>query len=95
MPIRVLIFGKQGDGSASAAMAQVRALIMEMRLDASAQMVTDPAQLAMNGVDGSVGVSVDGLMIANGWVPSRNEIIRAFQQRVAAINVHKTPGAPG
>jgi hypothetical protein len=93
MPIRVLVFGKSGDGSAFAAMAQVRALIAEMHMDASAQIITDPAQLSMNGVDGTVAVSVDGMMVANGWVPSRNELVRAFQQRMQAINVHKIPGA--
>jgi hypothetical protein len=88
MPIRILVFGKEGDGSAFAALAQVRALIGEMRLDASAQIITDEAQLRMNGVDTPPGVSVDGLMIANGWVPSRNELVRAIQQRQASVQTH-------
>lgn len=89
MPIRILVFGREGDGSAFAALAQVRAMIGEMRLDASAQIITDPAQLAMNGIDNPPGVSIDGMTISNGWVPSRNELARAINQRVSAINAHK------
>jgi hypothetical protein len=92
MPIRILVFGKEGEGSAFAALAQVRALIAEMRVDASAQIITDSAQLAMNGIDNPPGVSIDGMMISNGWVPSRNELVRAIQQRLAAMNMHKRMG---
>jgi hypothetical protein len=89
MPIRILVFGREGDGAAFAALAQVRAMINEMHLDASAQIITDPAQLAMNGIDTPPGVSIDGMTISNGWVPSRNELARAIQQRLTAINVHR------
>jgi hypothetical protein len=88
MPIRILVFGTQGDGSAYAAMAQVRSLIGEMHVDASVQIITDPSQLASNGVDAPPAVSVDGFMVSNGWVPSRNELARAIRQRQETMSGH-------
>lgn len=85
MGIRILIYGREGEGAAQAAMSQIRALIGEMRIDASVQMVTDPAMLTMNGVDNPPAISVDGSFISNGWVPSRNEIIRALNSRLGQI----------
>ncbi len=86
MGIRILIYGREGEGSAQAAMSQVRALIGEMRIDASVQMVTDPSMLTMNGVDNPPAISVDGSFISNGWVPSRNEIVRALNSRLSQID---------
>ncbi|MCH7471765.1 thioredoxin family protein [bacterium] len=81
MSIRILIYGKEGEGSAFAALAQVRSLVGEMRLDASVKMVSDPAELKNSGVDTLPAVSVDGFMVSQGWVPSRNELKRALSQR--------------
>lgn len=92
MPIRILIYGREGEGSAQAAMSQLRALIGEMRVDASVQMVTDPAMLAMNGVDTPPAISIDGMFISNGWVPSRNEIVRALNSRLGQIEQSRPPG---
>jgi hypothetical protein len=85
MPIRIIIFGKEGDGSAQAAMTQIRALVGELRAEATVQMVTDPAMLSANGVEMPPAIQVDGMFISNGWVPSRNEIARALRNRMAAI----------
>jgi hypothetical protein len=85
MPIRIVIFGKEGDGGAQAAMTQMRALVSELRADAGVQMVTDPQMLAANGVEKPPAISIDGLFISNGWVPSRNEIARALRSRMEAI----------
>jgi hypothetical protein len=86
MAIRILIYGQQGEGSAQAAMSQIRALVGEMRIDASVQMVTDPSLLASNGVDRTPAVNVDGLFISTGWVPSRNEIARALRSRLSQVD---------
>jgi hypothetical protein len=91
MPIRIMIYGIQGEGSAQAAMSQIRALISEMRIDASVQMVTDPAMLAMNGVDTPPAINVDGMFISNGWVPSRNEIVRALRSRLSQVDIMNAP----
>jgi len=90
MPMRILIFGKHGDGAAYAAMAEVRSLVAEMRLDATVQIITDPVQMANSGVDMPPAVSIDGLMVSTGWVPSRTELIRAIKQRQEMM--HKQPG---
>jgi hypothetical protein len=85
MAIRVLIYGKEGDGSAQAAMTQIRALIGELRAAATVQLISDPAMLIANGVDSPPAVSLDGLFVSNGWVPSRNELMRALKSRMDAI----------
>jgi hypothetical protein len=95
MSIRVLIYAKEGDGAAQAGMNQLRAIIAEKRIDASVQMVTDKQMQVNNGVSEPPAFSVDGVFISNGWVPARNEIIRALEQRLAAIKVHEvSTGAP-
>jgi hypothetical protein len=99
MSIRVLIYAREGDGAAQAGMNQLRAIISELRIDASVMMVTDPMMHANNGVTEPPAFVVDGVFVSNGWVPARNEILRALNQRLAAIKVHETPagfqGGPG
>jgi hypothetical protein len=85
MPIRILVYGKEGDGSAQAAMTQIRALVGELRAPATVQMISDPAMLTANGVDNPPAVSLDGLFVSNGWVPSRNELMRALKARIEAV----------
>lgn len=85
MAIRILIYGREGDGSAQAAMTQIRALVSELRAHATVQMITDPAMLTANGVDNPPAVQMDGLFVSNGWVPSRNELTRALKSRLDAI----------
>jgi hypothetical protein len=82
MPIRILIYVKQGDGTGTAVMNQIRALVNEMKVDATMQMITDESMHASNGVEDTPAISVDGLMIANGWSPSRQEMKRAIEARV-------------
>ncbi|MDQ3023358.1 MAG: thioredoxin family protein [bacterium] len=84
MGIRIIIYGKEGDGSAQAAMTQIRALVGELRADATVQMITDPAMLTANGVDHPPAVQLDGMFVSNGWVPSRNELSRALRARLEA-----------
>ena len=84
MPIRILIFGREGEGSAQAAMTQIRALVSELKAHASVQMITDPAMLTANGVENPPAVQLDGLFVSNGWVPSRNELTRALKARIEA-----------
>jgi hypothetical protein len=85
MGIRIVIYGKEGDGGAQAAMTQIRAMVAELRADASVMMVTDPAMLTANGVDQPPAIQMDGMFISNGWVPSRNEVQRALRARMAAL----------
>ncbi|MBN2083345.1 thioredoxin family protein [bacterium] len=82
MPIRILVYGKEGDGAAFAAMAQIRSLVNEMRADCSVQIVTDPGQLRMNGIEDTPSVMVDGSTVSMGYVPSRTEMQRYIQQRM-------------
>jgi len=86
MSIRVEVFSKMGEGASSAVMNQIRAVINEQKVDATVQLVTEPSLLQMNGIEETPAVFIDGLMISNGWAPSRMEIVRALQQRVAALN---------
>lgn len=85
MPIRVLVYGREGDGGAYAALAQIRTLIRDLQVDASVQIITDPRQLEMNGVEDPPAVSVDGSLVSVGYVPARSEMQRYLQQRAAAL----------
>ncbi len=82
MPIRILVYVKEGEGTGTAVMNQIRALVNEMKVDASLQIVTDQSMHASNGVESTPAISVDGLMVANGWAPSRQEMRRAIEARV-------------
>lgn len=86
MGIRVVIYGKEGDGSAQAAMTQIRSLIGELQIPASVQLVSDPSMLSANGVDHPPAIQVDGMFISNGWVPSRNEVMRALSSRMRSVD---------
>lgn len=92
MPIRIIIYGKAGDGTAFSTQAQIRALINEMRVDASVQIVTDPAQLRMSAIEDEDTplVSVDSVTITRGYVPSRGEIQRAIEQRIEQLRKSET-----
>lgn len=85
MPIRVLIYGREGDGGAYAALAQIRTLIRELQVDASVQIITDARQLEMHGIEDPPAVSVDGSLVSVGYVPARNEMQRYLQQRADAL----------
>lgn len=95
MSIRVLVFAEQGDGAAQAGMNQLRAIISQMKLDATVQIVSDKAMHAGNGISELPAFTVDGVFLSQGWVPSRNEIIRALTQRQAAIGGGPAPGPGG
>ena len=85
MSIRILVYGKEGDGSAFAAMAQIRSLVNEMRADCSVQIITDPGQLKMNGIEDTPSVMIDGSTVSIGYVPSRTEMQRYIQQRMEIL----------
>jgi hypothetical protein len=89
-----MIYANEGDGAAQAGMSQMRAIIAEMRIDASVQMITDRMMQVNNGVSEPPAFAVDGVFVSNGWVPARNEIIRALNQRIEAIKVHTTHDGP-
>ena len=81
MGIRIVIYGKQGDGGAYAAMAQIRTIIREMQADADVQIVTDEQQLKIHGVDTPPAVVIDGVTVSVGYVPARNEMQGYIRQR--------------
>lgn len=85
MAISVVVYGAAGDGAAFAALGALRSIIGEMRLEANVQIITDPVQTANAGVDRTPAVSIDNLIIAQGYVPSRNEIARALQMKLEQI----------
>ena len=96
MPIRILVYGAPSDGAAFGAMGQIRAMVRELRADASVQIITDPQQLKASGIDRTPTVLVDGAFVSQGWVPSRNEILRAIRQRMDQLNIQqRTGGGPG
>jgi len=82
MPIRILVFVRQGEGTGTAVMNQIRALINEMKVDATLQLVSDESMHAANGVEATPAISIDGLMVTNGWAPSRQELRRFIEGRI-------------
>ena len=88
MAIRIVIYGKPGDGTAFSAQAQIRALINEMGVDASVQIITDPTQLSISAIedDDTPLVTIDSVTVTRGYVPSRGEIQRAIQLRLGQVN---------
>jgi hypothetical protein len=82
MALRVVVFGKEGDGAAFAALGTVRSILSSMHIEANIQIITDPVQITAAGVDRLPAVSIDNLIISQGYVPSRNEMARAMGQKV-------------
>jgi hypothetical protein len=82
MALNVVVYGKEGDGAAFAALGTLRSILGELRVEANIQIITDPVQHTSAGVDRLPAVSIDNLIIAQGYVPSRNEVLRAVQQKV-------------
>jgi hypothetical protein len=82
MGLRIIVYGKPGDGAAFAALGSVRAMVSSMRIDANVQLVTDPQQIGTAGVDQLPAVSIENLVISQGYVPSRNELQRALGMKV-------------
>lgn len=81
MALQVVVYGKEGDGAAFAALGTLRSILGELRIEANIQIITDPLQTANAGVDRTPAVSIDNLIVAQGYVPSRNEIARALQMK--------------
>ena len=92
MSMRIVIYGRQGDATAFAAMAQMRSIIAEMKVDASVQIVTDESQLKMIGVDNPPAVAIEGMMVSSGWVPSRTEMKRAIRQQIEMASGERSLG---
>jgi hypothetical protein len=82
MALRIVVFGREGDGAAFAAMGQVRQIVRELKIEANVMIVTDPMQMQAAGVDSTPAVSVDNNLICQGYVPSRTEMARALGMRV-------------
>ena len=81
-----MVYGKQGEGTATSVMSQIRALVSEMRADAYVQLITDESLMRMNGIEETPAVFVDGVVVSNGWSPSRTEMQRALQHRIEALS---------
>ena len=82
MPMRIVVYGTTGDSTAYAAMAQIRSLISEMGLEAGVQIVTDEKQRQMQGIESTPAVSIEGMTVSSGWVPSRTELKGAINQHL-------------
>jgi hypothetical protein len=82
MGLRIVIFGKEGDGAAFAALGSVRSMVSQLKIDANIQLITDPIQVGAAGIDALPAVSIENLVISQGYVPSRNELARALGAKV-------------
>jgi hypothetical protein len=51
MALNVVVYGKEGDGAAFAALGTLRSILGELRVEANIQIVTDPLQVTSAGVD--------------------------------------------
>ena len=91
MSMRVLIYMQVGDASGLSAANQIRSIAFEMRVPITVQMVTEASQLKMSGIDTFPTVSIDGLTISMGYVPSRIEIRRAIEQRQHQLAAGRPP----
>jgi hypothetical protein len=85
MALQVVVYGKEGEGAAFAALGTLRSILSELRVEANIQIVTDPLQVANAGVDRTPAVSIDNLIVAQGYVPSRTEVTRALQMKLDQI----------
>ena len=85
MAVRIEIYSQPGEGTSAAVMSQIRSLVSEMRIEASIHLITDEALQATNGVEKTPAVFIDGVMLSNGWAPSRMEIKRAMEKRISAM----------
>ncbi len=85
MSVRIELYTKPGEGASVAVASQIRSLITELRIDAGLHLITDEALLTSNGIEKTPAVFVDGMMISNGWAPSRMEIRRALEKRIEAL----------
>ena len=92
MSLRIVVYGKEGDGAAFAAMGQVRSIVRELKLEATVQIMTDPLSLAAAGVEETPAVSVDNTLICQGYVPSRTEMARALGMKVSQSGQKKYDG---
>ena len=80
--MRIVIYGPPGDGGAFSAIGQIRSVISSFGADATIQMITDPQMQAAAGVAALPAIEVDGMMISQGYMPSRMEIERAIKQKM-------------
>lgn len=90
MAIRIVVYGAQGDGTAFAAMSQIRSLIDEMMVVVNVDIVTDPQMMKINGVEQTPAVFIDGVMVSVGYAPSRMQMRRAIQLRIEALQGRQT-----
>lgn len=82
MALNVVVYSKEGDGAAFAALGTLRSILGELRVEANIQIVSDPSQLLAAGVDRTPAISIDNLIIAQGYVPSRTEVERAVKRKL-------------
>src|SRR5690606_21375518 len=88
--MQFIIYTKKGDAMAMAIVGQVRAIINARGVSAQVQFVDDPALLAMNGIDATPTVVLDGMPICQGYVPSRTELEKALERQIRAVESRST-----
>jgi hypothetical protein len=84
--MQFIVYTKKGDAMSMAIVGQIRALIGSKGITAQVQYVDDPALLAMNGIEATPTVVLDGLPICQGYVPSRTELDKAVERQIKAMN---------
>jgi hypothetical protein len=80
--MRIIIYGKEGDGGAFSAIGQIKSVCSSMGVESTIQIVTDPHMHGANGVSALPAIEIDGLMVSMGYMPSRMEIERAIKQKI-------------
>ena len=80
--MQFIVYTKKGDAMSMAIVGQIRALLSSKGLTAQLQFVDDPALLAMNGIDATPTVVLDGMPICQGYVPSRTELEKAVERQL-------------
>ncbi len=84
--MQFIVYTKKGEPMSMAIVGQIRALLNAKGLSAQVQFVDDPALLAMNGIDATPTVVLDGMPICQGYVPSRTELDKAVDRQLRALN---------
>ena len=83
--MQFIVYTKKGDAMSMAIVGQIRALLSAKGLSAQLHFVDDPALLAMNGIEATTTVVLDGLPICQGYVPSRTELEKAVERQLRAM----------
>ncbi|MCB1186993.1 thioredoxin family protein [bacterium] len=83
--MQFIVYTKKGDAMTMAIVGQIRSLLSAKGLTAQVQLVDDPNLLAMNGIESTPTVVLDGLPICQGYIPSRTELERSVDRQIRAL----------